>query len=196
MATVKATLIAIALALCLPVLAQGEVPAFCHAQDPGDPDWNIADYDPVRDSDDWCKLAYHEPHKAKRQLSKAVALVRAANNPNRYYFRPDLFIQFLRPWMAEQNAAGTADWRVFQNTDRSARSYWVVIVDAFNEQRQYWVRLAIFESPRFIDGKLILPYTSEVGSCPLRDWNDERPDELVAELHQALDSLENGDCQL
>ena len=47
-------------------MAQGEVPAFCHAQDPADPDWDIADYDPERDADDWCKLAYHQPHKAKR----------------------------------------------------------------------------------------------------------------------------------
>ena len=40
--------------------------------------------------------------------------MRSENNPNRHYFRPDLFVQFLRPWMAEQNAAGTHDWVVYQ----------------------------------------------------------------------------------
>ena len=126
-ATVSATLAAAlgALALGVPVLAQGEVPAFCHAQDPGDPDYDITEYDPQRDADDWCKLAYHEPHKARRQLSKAVALVRSENNPNRYYFDPKhgsppgFYIQLLRPWMAEQNAAGTAAWRVTQSESTS-----------------------------------------------------------------------------
>ena len=124
MATAKATLIAIALAAALPSMAQGEVPAFCLAEDPGDPDYDIADFDAQRDSDDWCKLAYHQPHKARRQLSKAVALVRTHNNPNRHYLDPRRgtgccseggdYIQLLRPWMAEQNAAGTHDWRVYQ----------------------------------------------------------------------------------
>ena len=114
------------LATSVTAAAQGEVPAFCHAPDPADPDWDITDYDPQRDADDWCKLAYNEPHKAKRQLSKAVALVRSENNPNRYYFDPKhgsppgLYIQLLRPWMAEQNAAGTAAWRVTQSESTSA----------------------------------------------------------------------------
>ena len=110
----------LAVLLNVAAFAQGEVPAFCLATDPADPDYDITDFDPARDSDDWCKLAYHQPHKARRQLSKAVALVRTENNPNRYYFDPKwgsppgLYIQLLRPWMAEQNAAGTADWRVIQ----------------------------------------------------------------------------------
>lgn len=49
---------------------------------PGDPHYDINDYDAQRDADDWCKLAHHEPHKARRQLAKAVALVRGENNPN------------------------------------------------------------------------------------------------------------------
>ena len=104
-ATILAAMLAVVLAL--PVLAQGQVPAFCLATDPADPDYDIADYDPVRDADDWCKLAYNEPHKARRQLSKAVALVRSENNPNRFYWDPRIegdteHIQLLRPWMVEQ----------------------------------------------------------------------------------------------
>ena len=115
-ATILAAMLAAVLGL--PVLAQGQVPAFCHATDPADPAYNIADYDPQRDADDWCKLAYNEPHKARRQVSKAVSLVRTQNNPNRFYFDPKtgappgLYIQLLRPWMVTQNAAGTHDWRV------------------------------------------------------------------------------------
>ena len=109
--------------------AQGQVPAFCLAADPADPDYDITDYEPVRDADDWCKLAYNEPHKARRQLAKAVSLVRTANNRNRIYFDPKtgsppgLYIQLLRPWMAEQNAAGTHDWRVAQGGIESGYSH-------------------------------------------------------------------------
>ena len=117
-------------------MAQGEVPAFCLATDPADPDYDITDFDPARDSDDWCKLAYHQPHKARRQLAKAVSLVRTENNPNRYYFdpkwgtAPGLYIQLLRPWMAEQNAAGTADWRVIQYGYLNSNNYLHRIVEA------------------------------------------------------------------
>lgn len=115
----------LAVLLNVAAFAQGEVPAFCLATDPADPDYDITDFDAQRDADDWCKLAYHQPHKARRQLSKAVALVRTENNPNRYYLEPKRgngccseggeYIQLLRPWMAEQNAAGTHDWAVFQH---------------------------------------------------------------------------------
>lgn len=81
MATLKAIALAIATALALPSLAQGQVPAFCLATDPADPDYDITDYEPVRDADDWCKLAYHQPHKARRQLAKAVALGSHSKQP-------------------------------------------------------------------------------------------------------------------
>lgn len=110
-----------ALLTAFATFAAARAPEFCHEPDPGLPDWDIEDYDPVRDADDWCKLAHHEPHKAKRQLSKAVALVRAANNPNRFYFDQKRggaaqgeHILLLRPWMAEQIAAGQAEWHVVQ----------------------------------------------------------------------------------
>ena len=110
------------LAVVLATVAQGQthclgnaVPAFCEAADPAVPDWNINDFDPVRDADDWCKLACNQPHKAKRQLSKAVALVRSENNLNRYYFTkqgtPGVYIQLLRPWMQEQNRTQGTNWR-------------------------------------------------------------------------------------
>ena len=78
----------------------------CDATDPADPDYDIADYDPLRDADDFCKLAQHEPHKARRQFNKAVAMVRRFSNPNRFYFDPRHgadagFIQLRRDWMAE-----------------------------------------------------------------------------------------------
>lgn len=130
----RALLLLFAVALAMPVLGQGQAPAFCHAQDPGDPDWDIADYDPQRDADDWCKLAYHEPHKARRQLNKAVALVRSENNPNRLYFDARrigtddtydfsgvavvgrLYAQLLRPWMDEANNLDPSrnNWQVVQ----------------------------------------------------------------------------------
>ena len=95
--------------------AAAQAPAFCYAPDPDEPEWNITDFDPVRDADDFCKLAHNEPHKAKRQLSKAVALVRATRNLNRHYFTaqgmPDTFIQLLRPWMREANDRDEAAWR-------------------------------------------------------------------------------------
>ena len=83
----------------------------CGAADPADPDYDIADYDPLRDADDFCKLARHEPHKARRQFNKAVAMVRRFSNPNRFYFDPRHgadagFIQLRRDWMAE------AGWEV------------------------------------------------------------------------------------
>ena len=96
--------------------AHAQAPAFCYANDPADLDYDINDFDPVRDADDFCKLAHNQPHKAKRQLSKAVALVRAARNQNRHYFtaqgKPDTFIQLLRPWMREANDRDEAAWRV------------------------------------------------------------------------------------
>ena len=100
--------------------AGNPVPHHCLVADPGDPTWDINDYDPSRDADDWCKLACNEPHKARRQLSKAVALVRSENNPNRLYFDPKrgsqlgLYVQLLRPWMKAQNDAATHRWRVVQ----------------------------------------------------------------------------------
>ena len=117
-ATTLAAMLAVVLAL--PSVAQSQVPAFCLADDPGDPDYDIADYDPVRDSDDWCKLAYHQPHKARRQLAKAVSLVRSENNPNRFYWDPrhggraGEYIQLMRPWMGEENTARTGDWQILQ----------------------------------------------------------------------------------
>ena len=114
-------ILAAALLTAFALAAEARAPEFCFASDPGLPDWDIEDYDPVRDADDWCKLAHHEPHKAKRQLSKAVALVRAANNPNRFYFDAKRggvatgeHILLLRPWMAERNRDGEAEWQVVQ----------------------------------------------------------------------------------
>ena len=91
-------------------------PAFCYADDPADPDYDIADFEPGRDADDFCKLAHNQPHKARRQLNKAVALVRATLNPNRFYLtdygHPDIYIQLLRPWMRDANDRGEANWQV------------------------------------------------------------------------------------
>ena len=102
--------VVLAALFALPSMAQSLMDV-CHAEDPADPDYDITDFNPRRDADDWCKLAYHSPHKARRQLSKAVALVRSENNPNRFYFDPRVDpqdphpVQLLRPWMAADGYA-------------------------------------------------------------------------------------------
>ena len=61
---------------------------------------DLTDYDARRDADDFCKLAFNEPHKARRQLNKMVALNRQLGNQNRYYFpMSDVMMQLRRDWM-------------------------------------------------------------------------------------------------
>ena len=126
----------------------------CNADDPADPDYDITDFDPARDSDDWCKLAYHQPHKARRQLAKAVALVRSENNPNRFYFNPQtgspagLYIQLLRPWMAEQNAAGTANWRVTRSDAAGLTITHIFKVENALADRHYFY---VYVRPRYLE---------------------------------------------
>ena len=61
---------------------------------------NLSDYDATRDADDFCKLAFNEPDKARRQLDKMVALNRQLGNQNRYYFpMSDVVLQLRRDWM-------------------------------------------------------------------------------------------------
>lgn len=190
---VLAILIAVAPALALPALAQGEVPTFCLAEDPSDPDYDITDFDAQRDSDDWCKLAYHQPHKARRQLSKAVALVRSHNNPNRIYFNPKRgarfgqgyregngelmyddgrpYIQLLRPWMVEQNEAGTHNWQVFYYEDLLRRSNGTVdgvtagafIVNRVSCEHEYGCAIGQTIDVELVEGKGHGPYESLYG---------------------------------
>lgn len=210
--------------LSIPVTALAQpsggsrAPAFCFAEDPSDPEWDINDYVPSRDFDDWCKLAHHEPHRAKRQLSHAVRLVRATNNANRYYFdsrrgepRAE-YIQMLRPWMEEQNKSG-ARWRVVQQSIHAALSYttgnrvFARIADlatGAGDSRFFTVELAsvnlIDDSARpHWDGKL---NRSEVGyfkvavnteSSTARDWiceleNDEGSVITAEEAKAAVES--------
>ncbi len=83
---------------------------------------------PGAHSDDFCALArFGDAHKAARQLNKSIRITRRFENPNRYYFdrsRNDnggyedaSFIQLLRPWMADENADGVAQWRVSRTVD-------------------------------------------------------------------------------
>ena len=82
-------------------------------------------------ADDFCALARYDGHKAARQLSKAVGMVRRFTNPNRYYFDPRRggvetggeYIQLLRPWMIEENKAGTAKWEVVQASPASFSTF-------------------------------------------------------------------------
>lgn len=58
-------------------------------------------------ADNFCALAAYAPQRAASQLNKTISLVRATNNPNRFYWDPKIeptaeYIQLLRPWMAEQ----------------------------------------------------------------------------------------------
>lgn len=58
-------------------------------------------------ADNFCALATYAPQRAASQLNKTISLVRATNNPNRFYWDPKVeptaeYIQLLRPWMVEQ----------------------------------------------------------------------------------------------
>lgn len=74
--------LAMALALALCGLAQaGLLDAICDAAEDVP---TRREYNAVEHADNFCALALYEPHKAARQLNRAVAHVRAANNPNRF----------------------------------------------------------------------------------------------------------------
>lgn len=58
-------------------------------------------------ADNFCALATYAPQRAASQLNKTISLVRATNNPNRFYWDPKIeptaeYIQLLRPWMVDQ----------------------------------------------------------------------------------------------
>ena len=120
------------------------------------------EFDAALHADDFCALLAHKPAAARQHLSTAIQRNRAANNPNRLYFDPKtgspagLYIQLLRPWMAEQNAAGTHDWRVVQyevtdHWSRLARA--VEIVNTINCPQVYVrgcgqvIRLVVIKAP-------------------------------------------------
>ena len=126
MKTLATTLLLLA---ALPTIAQEpptvSLDAICKAADAVGETATRTEYeaDPLAYADDFCALArYGGRHRAARQLSKAITVVRRFNNPNRYYFDPrrgsesGLYIQLLRPWMIEENKGGTADWQVIQAT--------------------------------------------------------------------------------
>ena len=123
------TFAAIVLLAALPLGAQESptvsLDAICRAADAVGETATESAYraNPSAYADDFCALArYGDGHRAARQLSKAVGMVRRFNNPNRYYFDPrrggveagSEYIQLLRPWMIEENKAGTAKWEVVQ----------------------------------------------------------------------------------
>ena len=85
----KRLLTAAMLLFTLPAAAQ-TIASICEAYIQEDnPEWATSGYDSQRDADDFCAVAMSdEPHKAARQLSKALAANRAWNNRNRYYFDP------------------------------------------------------------------------------------------------------------
>ena len=204
--TLKAIALAIAVALALPSLAQSLVDV-CNATDPADPDYDITDFDPQRDADDWCKLAYHQPHKARRQLAKAVALVRSQNNANRFYFDPKhgtpagLYIQILRPWMAEQNATGEADWRVRQIkiTTRNHLEYGIAVEDALTG---FWLWIEV--SPRegfnaYGPNTIRVVHEGRTGRCSYResapDWGRWTAAEVKREVEHTLGQDDGLNCR-
>ena len=103
-----ATTLAAMLAVLLGASAFGQSPSFaqvCESQTIP----TRAEYDsnPGAYADNFCALATYAPHRAARQFNSMIALVRAHNNPNRFYWDPRIepgrdYIQLLRPWMAEQ----------------------------------------------------------------------------------------------
>lgn len=116
-----------AILLALSAAAQPSVPTLadlCAGQVPDE-------FDAALHADDFCALLAHKPAAARQHLSTAIQRNRAANNPNRLYLdarrgsEPGLYIQLLRPWMAAQSAAGTADWRVLQH--RGMSDYYSIV---------------------------------------------------------------------
>lgn len=176
-----------------PQQGTSSAPGFCYARDPGDPTYDITDYDPSRDSDDWCKLAYHEPFRARRQLAKAVAMVRSRNNPNRFYFdqktgAPDgLYIQLLRPWMREENDAGSK-WRVYQYEDTWSESSIPSVVSLSN---QPWLHILINDSVGQRTIRLIIKTHIAVQTYPRLRLTYPELGLLFYQLVQAISS--NGD---
>ncbi len=101
--------------------AQGLLDAICDAATERGETATETEYraDPGAHSDDFCALARFDAHKAARQLSKSIRIVRRFENRNRYYFDPRRhgsteYIQLLRPWMADENKRGIARWVVSQ----------------------------------------------------------------------------------
>ena len=97
-----------------------------------------AEYDPVEHSDNFCALAAYEPHKARRQLDKSIRITRRLENPNRYYFDPRRngstgHIQLLRPWMADENAQGTARWALRRHEEDREGGGWLVWLRIIDE---------------------------------------------------------------
>ena len=103
-----ATTVLATLAVLLGASAFAQSPSFaevCESQDIP----TVAEYEsnPGAYADNFCALATYAPQRAARQLNSMIALVRAHNNPNRFYWNPRIesgleYIQLLRPWMAEQ----------------------------------------------------------------------------------------------
>ena len=78
-------------------------------------DSNVVGY-----ADNFCALATYAPNRAASQLNKTVSLVRATNNPNRFYWDPKVepdadYIQLLRPWMVEQGG-----WKLYHKNGHQA----------------------------------------------------------------------------
>lgn len=77
------------LAVLLGASAFAQSPSFaevCESQDIP----TRAEYEsnPLPYADNFCALATYAPHRAARQFNSMIALVRAHNNPNRFYWEP------------------------------------------------------------------------------------------------------------
>lgn len=107
MRAIATTLVAM-LAVVLAAAAFAQTPSFASVCE-GVEIPTSAEYESnaVAYADSFCALATYAPHRAARQFDSMIKLVRAHNNPNRYYWDPRVepdtkHIQLLRPWMAEQ----------------------------------------------------------------------------------------------
>ena len=97
-------------------------------------------------ADNFCALATYAPHRAASQLDKTVSLVRATNNPNRFYFDPKVepdaaYIQLLRPWMVEQGG-----WRIRQLQDDPYLSLTALLISPFGNDQNLELLLRPFRS--------------------------------------------------
>ena len=187
---------ATALAAVLAAFAFGQSPSLaevCEGQSiptRAEYEGNAAGY-----ADNFCALATYAPHRAARQFNSMVALVRAQNNPNRHYFDPKagsppgIYIQLLRPWMAEQNAAGTADWRTTRSVEGDISI--IKVEDALAERHYFYV----YVRPRFLEHDSYSPDNSvfHIRGTALRElcaFSESAPERAIwtaAELKQEFE---------
>lgn len=148
--------------LAMPTMAQVDLGSICDSVDPNDPNYDYSgDFDPWRDADDFCRLAYKQPFKARRHLDKMIVDTRARLNAKRYYTSQ----QF---------------WGEKPETVNLVKGGWVSLFDVFRLQTSpnclsiYWQGPDL-EKKRHMSFMVelchhIRPYSGEINTYRGRTW--------------------------